>query len=146
MKPPKTVRTHEASGGVSRRAMIESQIERILATEEELIPTSGFLISVMERVQEESAVPHPIPFPWKRALPSAFLFGGVSGWGAVELMQSGLLKLDLAALNAFTLAVLHPSAAPVSSAESAGWVALALSASVLSLLLSRRLAGSGGLL
>ena len=89
--------------------MIETQIERILAAEDELIPTSGFLASVMERVQEATAAPPSIPFPWKRALPGALLVAGVSGWGAVEWMQSDVFKLDLTAQNWFMQALLHPS-------------------------------------
>jgi len=50
-----------------------NSIDRILASEEPLIPSLGFLDSVMERVREEAAAPPPIPFPWKRALPAFFL-------------------------------------------------------------------------
>ena len=46
-----------------RAAMDSTAIDRILAAEEELIPSSGFASSVMERVQEEAALPPPIPFP-----------------------------------------------------------------------------------
>lgn len=146
MKPTETIRIDEDSGRAEQSGMIETQIERILAAEDELIPTSGFLASVMERVQEATAAPPSIPFPWKRALPGALLVAGVSGWGAVEWMQSDVFKLDLTAQNWFMQALLHPSSALVSSAEPAGWVALALGASLFSWLLSRRLAGRGGLL
>ncbi len=37
-------------------------------TEEKLIPSSGFLASVIERVRQEAAMPPPIPFPWKWAV------------------------------------------------------------------------------
>ena len=47
----------------------QSAIDQILAGEEELIPSSGFLATTMERVREEAACPKPIPFPWLRALP-----------------------------------------------------------------------------
>ena len=56
-------------------------IDHILATEEELVPSSGFLASVMERVQDEAAAPAPIPFPWKRAIPGMLLAVGVLGGG-----------------------------------------------------------------
>jgi len=37
--------------------------------EEEILPSSGFVGSVMDAVRREAATPPPIPFPWKRALP-----------------------------------------------------------------------------
>ena len=48
--------------------MKTERLDRILAAEEELVPSSGFLSSVMECVQEEAATPAPIPFPWKRVV------------------------------------------------------------------------------
>jgi hypothetical protein len=45
------------------------QLDRILAHEDALVPSSGFAASVMDAIQEQAAVPAPIPFPWKLALP-----------------------------------------------------------------------------
>ena len=47
----------------------EYDLDRVLAEREEIIPSSGFVASVMEAVREEAAAPAPIPFPWKWALP-----------------------------------------------------------------------------
>jgi len=138
LKPFNTVRTGQ-SQAVNHR--IDSEIEHILASEEELIPSSGFMTSVMERVQEEAEIPPPIPFPWKRFIPGIVLVSGVFGWGAVELVRVGL-----PALGSLTLAMPLLSAAYARSCESAGWVALALGVSLVSWLLSRRLAGRSGLL
>jgi hypothetical protein len=121
-----------------RAAQIEAEIDRVLATEDELIPSSGFLSSVMERVQEEAVTPPPIPFPWRRVLPGILLAAGVVGWGAFELV-----RLGLPAPRSFALTLPHLAAAP---SEQAAWVALALSSSLASWLLARRLAGRGGLL
>ena len=120
---------------------IDAEIDRILATEEELIPSSGFLASVMERVEQESAVPPPIPFPWKRFVPGMLLTAGVFAWGGFEFV-----RLGLPALSSITPTPPHLSAAYMHSVESAGWVAMALGASLVSWLLSRRLAGRSGLL
>ena len=123
--------------------MDRTNIDRILATEEELVPSSGFLASVMQAIHEEATAPPPIPFPWKRAVPGILLAAGVFGWGAFEL-----IRLDLPALNSLTLALAPPhlSAAIERPLEEVGWVALALGASLLSWLLSRQLAGRSGLL
>jgi hypothetical protein len=45
------------------------EIDHILSREDEILPSSGFLASVMDAVQREAAAPPPIPFPWKRAVP-----------------------------------------------------------------------------
>jgi hypothetical protein len=118
-----------------------SAIHAALAAEEELIPSSGFLVSVMDRVQEESHRPAPIPFPWKRAIPGIILSGGVFGWGTVELVQQAM-----PAMRAFTIGQLQiamPASRPL---EAAGWVALAGAVSLVSWILSRRLAGESSLL
>lgn len=47
----------------------EAEMDRILSTPDEIVPSSGFAASVMEAVRREAAAPPPIPFPWKRALP-----------------------------------------------------------------------------
>ncbi len=138
MKPLKTVRTGQKSAAST---LVESEIDHILATEEELIPSSGFMASVMERVQEEAQMPAPIPFPWKRFIPGIVLASGVFGWGTFELIRAGL-----PALGSLPLSAPHLSTADLRSIESAGWVALALGVSLISWLLSRRLAGRGGLL
>jgi len=64
-----------------------NEIDRILAAEDALVPSSGFLASVMERVREEAVAPAPIPFPWKRALPGAIVIVGAFGAGAFEMVR-----------------------------------------------------------
>jgi hypothetical protein len=118
-----------------------SKVEEILATEEELAPSSGFLAAVMERVHEEARMPAPIPFPWKRALPGFVLAAGVFGWVGVELLRLGVQTIKQTPLVAphFSPNLVHPM-------QQAGWVALALATSLASWLLARRLAGRSGLL
>jgi hypothetical protein len=47
----------------------KGQLDRILAHEDALVPSSGFAASVMDAIQEQAAASAPIPFPWKLALP-----------------------------------------------------------------------------
>jgi hypothetical protein len=116
-------------------------IDNILATEDALIPSSGFLASVMERVREEAAAPPPIPFPWKRTIPGVVFIIGALAWIILELIRRGLPTVSSPQLiiPQITPAIEH-------SLEQAGWVALALGVSLFSWLLSRRLAGRSGLL
>ncbi len=121
--------------------MQPTRMDRILASEEPIVPTSGFLSAVMERVEQEAAAPKPIPFPWKRALPGFALIAAVFGWLGVDLV-----RLGIRALKQTTLATPHLPPGLVIPIEQAGWVALALSLSLASWLLARRLAGRSGLL
>ncbi|MGD0630411.1 MAG: hypothetical protein ABR987_13730 [Terracidiphilus sp.] len=117
-------------------AMGLSGAESILASEETIVPSSGFLDAVMERVKEEATMPAPIPFPWKRALPGFVVAGGLLGWGGVELVRIGV-----PALNGASLSVPHLSIAMNEPLMQAGWVALAAVISLASWLLARKLAG-----
>ena len=138
-------------GSQDEHARIEMEIGDILATEEELMPSSGFQASVMDRVRQEAALPAPMPFPWMKAILILLLASGAVSWGAVELVHQGLPGLGLTGLNQIgqswlTIFPQHLSADLVRSLELAGWVALALGTSLVSWLFSRRLAGRGGLL
>ena len=114
-------------------------IERILAAEEALVPSSGFVSAVMERVHQESVALPPIPFPWKRAIPGIALAAGVFGWGAFEMLRD-------ASAMAVSPATIQISTAVASSLESTGWVALALAASWFGWRISRRLFERAGLI
>jgi len=116
-------------------------IDPILADEEELIPSSGFLAATMERVREEAACPEPIPFPWLRALPGIVVVVAVLGWCGFELVRAGM-----ASSREILPTQSHGTAAMLSALQPAGWVAAALAASLFSWLLSRSLAGRSGLL
>jgi hypothetical protein len=49
--------------------MRDDDLDRILAAEEKILPSSGFTASFMEALQRETSAPPPIPFPWRRAAP-----------------------------------------------------------------------------
>jgi len=119
----------------------DGAIDQILASEEQLIPSSGFLAATMERVREEAACPKPIPFPWLRALPGIVVGVAVLGWCGFELV-----RVVLSNAHEISLAQVHVTGANWSALEPAGWVAAALAVSLLSWLFARRLAGRTGLL
>jgi hypothetical protein len=117
----------------------ENEIDRILSTEDHILPTSGFLSAVMERVREEAAAPPPIPFPWKRALPGFVLAAGVFGWGGVLIARSLPEMMQQMSINTVRV--------PVFAAHDlaqAGWIALAGVVSLLSWWFSRRLTRRSG--
>jgi len=116
-------------------------IDRILAAEQELIPSSGFLAATMERVREEAACPKPIPFPWLRALPGIVLAVSLFGWLGFEMVRAGL-----SSARETSFALPNLSAVNVHALEPVGWVAAALAVSLISWLFTRRLTGGSGLL
>ena len=119
--------------------MNEDNLDRILKSEEELVPSSGFVAAVMERVREEAAAPAPIPFPWKRLVPGMLLAAGLLIWCGVELLRKGLPELRAVALVQPQL-----SAAISRPMQETGWVALALGVSMATWLLSRRMVRTVG--
>ena len=124
-----------------RTGIVEIRIDEILATDEEIVPSSGFLSAVMERVQEEASAPLPIPFPWKRAMPGFVLVAGVFGWLGVELVRAGV-----PAMQEVTPTKVQIPPGLVQPMEQAGWVGLALVVSLASWVLTKWLAGRSSLL
>jgi len=118
-----------------------SGLDAMLASESEIVPSSGFLSAVMERVKEEASAPAPIPFPWKRALPGLALVAGVFGWLGVELVRA-----EIPAMGQSLPATVQIPPGMVQPLEQAGWVGLGLAVSLASWLLARRLAGRSELL
>jgi hypothetical protein len=93
------------------RSIGRDAIDRILSREEEILPSSGFAVSVMDVVRSEAAAPPPIPFPWKRALPgiiaAAFVLGLVIIAVVVGIVQAG--KTTNSQLFIFTSPFASPS-------------------------------------
>jgi hypothetical protein len=124
----------------------EDEMHRILSHEDEILPSSGFAVSVMEAVRREAAAPPPIPFPWKRALP-----GLVAGGLAVALaLAAGVVAIAQLgrASTAPQLSMSLPSILPPilgsglqhNLAGAASWTVLALLLALVSVKLSMRLA------
>ncbi|HEY2228855.1 MAG TPA: hypothetical protein VGI22_14170 [Xanthobacteraceae bacterium] len=121
---------------MNRDQLNPDKLDAILAHEEAIVPSSGFLARVMDKVEDEAVTPPPIPFPWKRAIPGFVLAGGVLGWGAVEFVQYAMQQT-----GGFALPKIQVAASLSEPMQQAGWVVAALAASAASWLLSRRLAG-----
>jgi len=116
-------------------------MDHILAAEEEIVPSSGFVAATMERVHEEAAAPAPIPFPWKRVAPGLVLAAGVIGWSAWEAVRSAW-----PVLHEFAQSSPQIPLAAMPALEEAGWVALAFAVSLGSWMLSMRLVRRSGMM
>jgi hypothetical protein len=107
--------------------MKNDDVDRWLSKDPGLVPSSGFVLSVMDAVRSEASTP-PLRFPWKLALPGLVAAIVIIGF----VLWTGLVQaLHTAADSQSTIAV--PSAVL--------WTALALLMTLASLLLSMRLAG-----
>lgn len=117
--------------------MRQDDLDRTLSKDQEIIPSSGFVNSVMDSVRREALTPGPIPFPWKRALP-----------GLASIVLS-LVLLLIAGGALFTRGIAAPSQPLVlpfaydriletARAIRAGWIVLALLLSLASTKLSIR--------
>ena len=127
--------------------MNDHELDLVLMEREEIVPSSGFVASVMEAVQQEAAAPAPIPFPWKWAVPGfvvsvTMAMGMIARWfysGArvshanppvatampMETLSSSLTQVHIA----------------VSTLVALEWSALALLVSFAAAWLSMRIAG-----
>lgn len=62
--------------------MRPEELDRLLSEEPDIVPSSGFVASVMEAVTAE-ATASPLRFPWKRAWPLAAGFAALALWLAI---------------------------------------------------------------
>jgi hypothetical protein len=67
--------------------MRADDVDRLLANEEEIAPSSGFTNAVMAAVRREAATPAPLAFPLWRALP-----GWVAAAITVALAVAGVVR------------------------------------------------------
>jgi hypothetical protein len=120
--------------------------EHLSGTAEQLEPSSGFVLSVMESIQAQAAEPAPIPFPWRRALP-ALLLVLCSLAGLVSLvLRAGTSRAATAPEHSqTTLSVLHSFVASAQfftgSEATLCWIVVAGCLSVAAIAASFRLTG-----
>jgi len=118
----------------------EDEVDRILSREDEILPSSGFAVSVMDAVRREAAAPPPIPFPWKRALPG-LVAGGLA---LAVVLVTGIVAIVQVGRTSTAAQFSLPSGMPPifhGGIESAAiWTAMALLATLVSVKLSMRLA------
>ena len=103
------------------------EIDKILASDEEIVPSSGFLQTAMDRVRKEASMPAPIPFPWVRAILAIPLVAGMLGYGIWQFVRIAMVASWRTMLSA-------PAFAPGTqlSLEMVGWACLALAVSYVS--------------
>jgi len=118
----------------------ENEIDRILSREDEILPSSGFAVSVMAAVRSEAAAPLPIPFPWKRALPGLVVAGLALALvlvaGIVAIVQLG--RASTTAQFSTSLPSVMPPLFHGGTGSAAIWTAMALLMTLVSVKLTMR--------
>ena len=69
--------------------MRDDDLDHILSSEADIVPSSGFAGSVMDAIQAQTSIPPPIPFPWKRAIPGFAGALALNGFGDLAMPQPG---------------------------------------------------------
>jgi hypothetical protein len=114
--------------------MTDRELDQILGSEPEVLPSKTFAGSVMRSVRREATTPPPLAFPWLCLVPAAFVFGLVLAvLIAVPLAESnepaepvlGFEWLDLSLLGTWTGAWLQ-SLIGLLNSMAVGWIAAAL--------------------
>jgi hypothetical protein len=115
---------------------LDDDLDRIMARDDEIVPSSGFVGSVMDEVRREASAPPAIPFPWKRVLPGiAFV--------AVALVSAVILGFDrlVAAVDTpLRLPAALEAASRSSLVANSGWIGLAVLLTLASVMFSLRYA------
>jgi hypothetical protein len=105
--------------------MQPDDLDRSLADDEAIVPSSGFAASVMDAVTREALEPPAIPFPWTRALPGLASLGVALVAAVASAVLFGVWQAD---------AALRPTVERVvSTGGDVGWVAAAVMLTVASL-------------
>ena len=111
--------------------MLNDDLDHVLSSEPEIVPSSGFLVGVMDMVQREASQPPAIPFPWKWAAPgiaaailavACLLVSGLS-----LFLRGALVEPSPSALASTSIAILHGI-----PGVRAGWIVVALALSLVS--------------
>ena len=114
-----------------------TDLDRILSSKGDIVPSSGFASSVMDAVRRTASEPPPISFPWVRALPL-----GAAWLAAPALIVAAAKQAPTIIGSAPTLTnAMHPIRRVLETLQpySGVWVILALLVTAVSLLVSLRL-------
>ena len=112
-------------------------IDRMLSSEDEILPSSGFVASVLDAVRREASTPPPIPFPWTRAWP-------VAAAAAIAFVFTSVVIYDVARHSASSSGEGPASASSIESLASvaadsgAHWLVLAVALTLASVAATRR--------
>jgi len=106
---------------------MDDDLDRILSTGQDVVPSSAFVANVMAAVRRECKTPAPISFPWWRVVPGLAI-------GAVALTAFFIIaaiQLYAGAAVAGPLPRVFVNVVETTNRVGLGWIALALAASLI---------------
>ncbi len=119
--------------------MKPEELDRILSGDDDIVPASGLVASVMDLVRAEASAPPPIPFPWARlawGLAAVLALAAWLAWSGVTApFWDSVLSLSP---EAWVSLLTQPGEAAVTTG--AAWAAAALLLAFVSLGAAMRLA------
>ncbi len=121
--------------------MSSEEIDRILSRKGAIVPSSGFVDSVMHAVRSEASTPGPIPFPWRRAWPG-LLVAGLAVVAVVVLSVVQVVAKPAVFAARLTSAPELRTILETAARFGVGWILLALLVALVSAKFSMRLAGT----
>jgi hypothetical protein len=118
--------------------MRQEDFDRLLSSEELIVPSSGFADAVMQAVRREATAAQPISFPWKCALPGL----GLAGLLVVVMLLAPVpaARAGVALLGSTHLRVLFAAVPETTRRLGLDWLMMALLLAWASVKLSTRLA------
>lgn len=121
---------------------MSDELDRMISREDEIVPSSGFVSSVMDAVRQEAAASQstafpPIPFPWVRALPGFIALGTMLAMLIAVVVQAARLP---ASVPSHALPEWLDSWVHTFKQTNSEWIAFAFLLALFSVYLSFRLA------
>ena len=120
--------------------MNHDDIDRMLSSEDGILPSSGFVASVLAAVRREAATPPPIPFPWTRAWPVAAAAAIALGGAPTVIWYDVAHRVAASSGGGPVSASSIESLARVGAGSGAHWLMLAVALTLASVTASKRLA------
>ena len=107
---------------------------------DDLAPSSGFALSILETLQAEASAPPPIPFPWRRVVPGLIVvLCAMASFGVFALHE-----LRAAGSHSMLLSLTSGQHIHLTTLEQAfAWIAIATCLSIAAVAGCMRLAVSG---
>jgi hypothetical protein len=119
--------------------MKPDELDCILSADDEIVPASGLVASVMDLVRREASAPPPIPFPWARLAWGVAAVLCLAAWlawsGVTEPLWEPMLSMSPDAWVS-----LARQTSDAAARTGVAWVATALLVALLSARLAPRLA------
>lgn len=106
---------------------MKDDLDRILSTDQDVVPSSAFVGSVMAAVRREASAPSPISFPWWRLVPGL----AICAVALTTLLVIAAIQFYGGAAVAGPVPRVLVNVVEISNRVGLGWIALALVASLI---------------